>query len=656
MADLRKSIELIFEADDKASKKAADVIGKINEMEAAAKATAVESDKLAGGLDGIGKKEAGITAAATALKALATGLVVSSFIDANVAFEKFSKSMSAAGFDAQQTAVQFNYVKSVAEKFGIDVFDAADSFAKFSNATKGSAIEGDKARVVFEAFTGTMKRVGANSNDIAGAFVQLSQGVSKGKFEMQDLKSIAERVPGFFVQFANSLGVTTEELFKMVSAGKIGSEEILKFSEVLNKSLGKASFEGYEESMERLKNAIKLAFTDLGQAGAMDVLLMGINAVTATATGAISAIRLFGDTWVNLLQLREDFDFGAFGRRFLESLDKAAASTKSLTEALKIGEDTTKQAGASGAKAGADIAAGMDDAAKSSKDASKQAAELGKDLKDLGVKPEQIKKPLDDLVAAFERMASNPAVRGDQILAGLKAVLKDVKDNDTLAKVMADVVTANAKGALSSTEFAEATKLLDDAQAKLDGTVKKSKTGLEDRSKSLAKQADETRKAEENAQRFRLEMEKLASNERIKNIEAKVSLDIAKLEADTQRVQAAFASINEVVGSTGSLIGDLFGLFKDYDNLSFAAIRKIESQIDLENDRRQQALDLQKKLIEAQVDQLRAQTRALNKGDSIIKVDGAGLQPHLEAFMWEILRTIQVRANQEGLAFLLGQS
>ena len=54
------------------------------------------------------------------------------------------------------------------------------------------------------------------------------------------------------------------------------------------------------------------------------------------------------------------------------------------------------------------------------------------------------------------------------------------------------------------------------------------------------------------------------------------------------------------------------------------------------------------------IEQLRAQTRAVDRGDSIIKVDGAGLQPHLEAFMWEILKTIQVRVNQDGLAMLLG--
>jgi TP901 family phage tail tape measure protein len=157
-----------------------------------------------------------------------------------------------------------------------------------------------------------------------------------------------------------------------------------------------------------------------------------------------------------------------------------------------------------------------------------------------------------------------------------------------------------------------------------------------------------------NVKAAEIELEKIASNERIKNIEAKVSLDIARLEADTKRVEAAFTSIDNTVNSTGDLLGDLFGLFKDFDNLSFGAIRQIERQIESENRRRDDALKLQKELTQAQIAQLRAQTRNLERGDSLIKVDGAGLQPHLEAFMFEILRAIQVRVNADGLRLLLG--
>ena len=37
-----------------------------------------------------------------------------------------------------------------------------------------------------------------------------------------------------------------------------------------------------------------------------------------------------------------------------------------------------------------------------------------------------------------------------------------------------------------------------------------------------------------------------------------------------------------------------------------------------------------------------------------LRIEGAGLEPHLEAFMWEILKAIQVKVNKDGLKMLLG--
>jgi len=51
-----------------------------------------------------------------------------------------------------------------------------------------------------------------------------------------------------------------------------------------------------------------------------------------------------------------------------------------------------------------------------------------------------------------------------------------------------------------------------------------------------------------------------------------------------------------------------------------------------------------------------ARAAALRRGDAMIRIDGDGLQPHLEAFMFEILESIQVRVNQEGQELLLGVS
>lgn len=149
-----------------------------------------------------------------------------------------------------------------------------------------------------------------------------------------------------------------------------------------------------------------------------------------------------------------------------------------------------------------------------------------------------------------------------------------------------------------------------------------------------------------------VKLAELASNERIKFMEFKVALDVAQIEADTKRIQAAFESINVTIESTGGVISAALGALKDAD--TWGDIRIIERQLDLENKRRDEALDMQKKLTQAQIDVMRAQIDAMARGDALIQIDGAGLQPHLEAFMWEILRAIQVRVNADGAAMLFG--
>lgn len=147
-----------------------------------------------------------------------------------------------------------------------------------------------------------------------------------------------------------------------------------------------------------------------------------------------------------------------------------------------------------------------------------------------------------------------------------------------------------------------------------------------------------------------VQLQELATNERIKNIEARVSLNIAELEADTERTLAAFDSITTSITSTGDLLGSLFGQLGG--DFTFREGLAIEKQIEDENRRRDEALKKQSELTDAQIEAIRARTEAVERGDAMITVDGAGLQPHLEAFMWEILEAIQVRVNQEGLETL----
>ncbi|MEP1581273.1 MAG: phage tail tape measure protein, partial [Marinobacter sp.] len=169
--------------------------------------------------------------------------------------------------------------------------------------------------------------------------------------------------------------------------------------------------------------------------------------------------------------------------------------------------------------------------------------------------------------------------------------------------------------------------------------------------KSVSDAATKTQDLVTNTESYRLELEKIDSNERIKMIEASVSLDIAEVEANADKVVALAESITEAFGDSTSLIGDLFGGF---DEASRSTQLDIASQIRKENKFREEALEMQQKLTKAEIDYIKAKTKQANSGDALVKVDGSGLQPHLEAFMFEILSAIQVRVNADGEEMLLG--
>ena len=86
----------------------------------------------------------------------------------------------------------------------------------------------------------------------------------------------------------------------------------------------------------------------------------------------------------------------------------------------------------------------------------------------------------------------------------------------------------------------------------------------------------------------RLNSGKVASNERIKLIEAKVTLNTEELKFKTEIVKSAFESINTSIDSTGKLLGDLWKLM-DNPSMTFSDKWALEDQIEKENALREKA-------------------------------------------------------------------
>ncbi|MBY6032193.1 phage tail tape measure protein [Marinobacter daepoensis] len=176
------------------------------------------------------------------------------------------------------------------------------------------------------------------------------------------------------------------------------------------------------------------------------------------------------------------------------------------------------------------------------------------------------------------------------------------------------------------------------------GTIVKSGKAVED----TAKKTEELVKQSE---AYQIKLLEIGRDERIANIEAKVSLDIAEVEANARKVEAIADTIGKTFENTGTVIT---GLFDTFTNASSFDQLEISAQIRKENERRQQALNDQSKLTDAQVQLIREKTRALQRGDAMLQVNAPGLESHLEAIWYQILGQLQVKVNAEGEEMLLG--
>jgi TP901 family phage tail tape measure protein len=160
---------------------------------------------------------------------------------------------------------------------------------------------------------------------------------------------------------------------------------------------------------------------------------------------------------------------------------------------------------------------------------------------------------------------------------------------------------------------------------------------------------------------FQLALEKIYSDERIKSMELEFSLNIEEVKQNAETARAIIETIGETVNSTGETLTGLAELLTGFSSTSSSGYREIMEIIQNEETRRDEAIKMQQEITRAQVEQMDAQTALLRqradayaRGDAAITINGEGLQPHLEAFMWEILETIQTRVNAEGHAMLLG--
>ena len=133
------------------------------------------------------------------------------------------------------------------------------------------------------------------------------------------------------------------------------------------------------------------------------------------------------------------------------------------------------------------------------------------------------------------------------------------------------------------------------------------------------------------------------------SMEWTAKVNIAQAETAMQVFKASIDSVSTGIQSTGNTLTGLFDLLGDSPN-SF----KLSSAINAEMKYREQEFQLQKQLLEQEIELNKQKTDAAKNGESMISITAEGLEPELEAFMWKIIERVHIRATSEASEFLLG--
>jgi len=657
MADLTRTVAIIFQGvDNSLQQTTQQVENSLRGVTTAAGTAAPALDDTAAASSRL-NTAAGSTAGTVGdltriMTALAGSIVVKEFIDANVAIENFGRAMTLVSGSTEGAAESLDYVKRVSNTLGLEISGTADNFVSLSAAAKGTSLEGQQTRDIFEAVSKAMALLGKSSADTQGALLAIQQMISKGTVSAEELRGqLGERLPGAFQLAARAMDVTTAELGKLLEGGNIVATDLLpKLAAELNKTFGETTYvTTFNAELNRLINALKelaVAGGDAGIFGLLTEAMVDLANITKSTVIEVSFISAAFSATKNFLA-SGGTDWDGYTKAMQTARIEAGLTQNEFFKTNESLAETSRLA-RSGSAELIDWSQQINESSAETKrlglDGTAQTEELVNAYKKLGFTAKSIGA---DFVEAFATIVKSADSTGDEISKALKVVIPKIDNVDELERVVTSLQKAAGDGKITWERYAVEVDKASQSFLKNTGYVKENAS-------EVKKQADEVKKAEEAAAKLGLELEKLASNERIKTLEFKAEIDVARIQADAEKVTAAFSSINVGIESTGDVLKSVFGLFDKLGTLDSTAYRAVFDQIDKENTLREKSFELQKKLTEAQIENMRAQTRRMETGDALIKIDGAGLQPQLEAFMWEILKAIQVRVSRDGLPLLLG--
>lgn len=213
-------------------------------------------------------------------------------VQAAVEFESITRKLQNT-LGAQGAAGALQFTKGLADQLGLSYKQLSSDFGSFTAAASAAGVPLQQQQAVFAAVAKAGQALGLSGDAVTGSLLALQQIASKGVVSMEELRQqLGERLPIAFSAAAQGLGITQQQLNKLVESGQLTAQE---FFPALAKGLNQltAGAGGVETSAQQFQKLAN-AWEDL-QVAFGDSLLPGIVEQVRNLTEALKGIGIVID-------------------------------------------------------------------------------------------------------------------------------------------------------------------------------------------------------------------------------------------------------------------------------------------------------------------------------------------------------------------------
>jgi len=283
------------------------------------------------GVAGVAAMAGGAIAATFAFSKLTEA--VSGSVDAALQMQTIRQTLDYASGSAKNGAEDFKYLEDEALRLGVSIKATAPEFGRMEAAAKGTTLAGKGVRDIFSGMSEAAVTLHLDTEQTSRGFYALQEMISMGSVQTRQLRMLALSLPGAFNLAAQSMGVTTSEIMKMMEHGKVATTDFLpKFAKALHETYGEAAKDASENSRQSIQKFNNAVFESASAVGNVFLNAMGMGA---------RAILKIGDAYdaasVAAQRARKEaFNANMMAGKFANYGDDAAAQTVKAGSAIDL--------------------------------------------------------------------------------------------------------------------------------------------------------------------------------------------------------------------------------------------------------------------------------------------------------------------------------